>query len=211
MKTQSGDQESPDEVGANTPDALTLDETAKLLAKLHQDINEDTIARTRRGIEDGAPDEILIRMLLAEFVRRAPGIRKHMGGVFSGHTPDVVEFVASRIDAFLTGNQPDLMKAFGLTKSSRGPKRSSALQLKQQAVAAAVLELMTKGEKYEVACRVVAQAQGSRPRTVSDWYSEHHAAPKKIAPDEYSPAERMLIYRGLLRRSETSGVQSDDE
>lgn len=211
MKTQSGDQGSPDEVGANTPDALTLDETATLLEKLHQHINEDTIGRARRGIEDGAPDEILIRILLAEFVRRAPGIRKHMGGVFSGHTPDVVEFVASRIDAFLKGNQPDLMKAFGLTKGRRGPKTSSAVQLNQMAGAAAVLELMEKGEKYEVACRVVAQAQGLSPRTVSDWYSEHHAAPKKFAPDEYSPAERMLIYRGLLRRSETSSDQADDQ
>jgi len=166
---------------------LSIADTQKKLQILRQAINDDTIAKTVNDLREGKPDEFAIRRLLAEFVRRAVNVREHLGGEY---TADLTEFVASRLDVFLRGTETDLMKAFGLTMPRRGRRRSESVRLRQEAVAAEVMDTMRNGSTLDQACELVAPNYNIHESTARNWYVEHQRA-----------AENLLLYRHTLHPS----------
>lgn len=154
---------------------LSFEQTSKILAELKQDLHSERITEIAGKIERGEAFEEEVRLLLAGFCERAKEARQVMHE--ASNTPAIIEFVASRLEMFLSGLEPDLYKAMGLKTRGRKPKPET--KEKEIHIAAMVMELMQSEEDKKTldeAVEIVAEKEGVHESTVRNWYSKNKQA-----------------------------------
>lgn len=164
---------------------LSLEQTAKVLAELRSTVTHENLTEIVHKIKSGDPDEKTARLLLLEFCQRAREVRKCMH--HSSHTPRLIEFVAERLALFLSGKEPDLVRAFGLRRPTRGRKPKSETRQREETIAARVLEQMHAGKTLDQAAEIVSQKENIHESTARNFYTRNKKA-----------ARMLLLYRHLL-------------
>lgn len=163
---------------------LSIAKTIGKLARLNREINSHTLPKIIKRIREGKNGEPEVRRLLAEFCRRASEVREQFP---HSETPTLIEFIAARFDLFLSGEEPDLSRAFGLKRHTRGRKAKSKTKRREEFIAVQVLEQMRTGKTLDEAAEIVAQAEHIHDSTARNFYSRNKEA-----------AESLLLYRYLL-------------
>jgi hypothetical protein len=153
-------------------DLLTHEEISKQLSELNRQPTEARIREITQSIEVGKADEEEVRLLLLWFCAAAPDVRECMPDAVS-HTSSLVEFIGYRIGLYLRGDQKDLMRAFGLKRSSAGRKQNAALKERRITVAAKVLKLRESGKTLDTSAGIVARQKHIDPQTAKDWYTKY--------------------------------------
>lgn len=163
---------------------LSFEQTSKVLADLKQDLHSERITEITKKIERGEAFEEEARLLLAAFCARATEVREVMHD--ASNTPAIIEFVASRLAMFLSGIAPDLYRALGLKRKTRGRKPKFQTQEKEIQIAAMVMEQMdTDKRTLEKAVADVAEKEGIHESTVRNWYSKNKQAAKMLCTYRY--------------------------